>query len=163
PTAPLNAWGLDIPQAALRTLDADPSVVAIGIQEGWVCGAPAMVKGALGWQYASPSFNGTGLVTRFGINGALRSTLLSPAGNEPTSAIGADGCVDQPCSAPLRVYVTHLQYTAPDDHTVDQVLQGYTHTLLAWIAAQPHADKHVLIGDFNAFEREVEASVRCEL
>ena len=163
PAAPLNAWGLDIPQAQLRALAADPSVIAVGIQEGWVCGAPAMVKTALGWPYASASFNGTGLVTRFGISGTLQSTLLSPPGNEPTFALGADVCVNAACSATLRVYVTHLQYTTTDDHVIDQVLQGYARTLLDWIATQPHADRHVLTGDFNAFEREVEASVPCEL
>jgi len=162
-TAPMNAWGHGIPQAQLRALDQDSSVLAIGLQESWGCGAPDAVRRALGWDYASASFNGTALVARFGIAGVLQSHELSPAGQLQTFVLGADVCVDAPCTASVRAYVTHLQFSAPDDHLIDQVLQGYSRTMLAWIASEAHADKHVLIGDFNAFEREVEARVRCEL
>ena len=44
-THPLNAWGVDVPQAELRALARDPTLVAIGIQEGWL-GANVMFQQA---------------------------------------------------------------------------------------------------------------------
>src|SRR5262249_49373694 len=114
-SAPLNAWGHGIPQAELLALNKDPTLVAIGIQEGWGCGTPAAVKGVLGWPFASASFNGTALIARFGISGEVQSTVVSPDGLEPEYVIGADVCVDAHCSATVRVYVAHLSYAAATD------------------------------------------------
>jgi len=41
PTKPLNAWGMGIPQAELRKLNGDPTIVALALQEAWHCAAPA--------------------------------------------------------------------------------------------------------------------------
>jgi endonuclease/exonuclease/phosphatase family metal-dependent hydrolase len=162
-TQPRNAWAYGVPQAELAGLNQDASVIALGLQEAWGCGEPGPVKAALGWPYASPEYNGTALLARFGISGTLQVKMLSLPGQEQAYVLGADVCADAVCSATLRVYVTHLVYNTSDDHVGDDQMLAQAQGLLAWIATLPHADKHVLIGDFNAFEREVEVSFKCEL
>jgi hypothetical protein len=159
----LNAWGHGIPQQELTRLNQDPSVIAIGLQEAWVCGQPSNVKSVLHWVYSSPSYNGTGLVARFGIRGSLETKLVSAPSDGPAYVIGADICVDSACSATVRVYVAHLQYTADDPHVTDGVMLAQARTMLGWIATRPHSAKHVLTGDLNAFEREPQIDFGCEL
>ncbi len=77
--------------------------------------------------------------------------------------IGADVCVDAACTGTIRVYNTHLFFFDLDDRVVDPVMLTQTQTMLDWIATRPHAQKHVLTGDFNAFEREPQVDFRCEL
>jgi endonuclease/exonuclease/phosphatase family metal-dependent hydrolase len=103
------------------------------------------------------------LVARYGIHGALETKLVSAPSDEPAYVIGADVCADAACSATLRVYVTHLVFNDVDEHVVDTALLAQTQTMLDWIATRPHADKHIIVGDFNAFEREPAVDFRCEL
>ena len=162
-TKSLNAWGLDVPQAELHALARDPTLIAVGIQEGWGCATPAAVRGVLSWAYASASYNGTALVARFGISGAVQAKLLSQPGDDPTYILGADVCVDAGCTNTIRVYVAHLAFAAPFDSQAEAPVFAQAQVMLDWLAVQPHADRHVLVGDFNAFEREVEVNFPCEL
>ena len=162
-TKPFNAWGVDVPQAELRALAGDPTLIAVGIQEGWGCATPAAVRGALSWAYASASYNGTALVARFGISGTIQTKLLSQPGDDPVYIVGADVCVDARCAGTIRVYVAHLAFAAPYDSQAEAPILAQAQVMLDWLAAQPHLTRHVLVGDFNAFEREVEASFPCEL
>jgi endonuclease/exonuclease/phosphatase family metal-dependent hydrolase len=162
-TQPRNAWGHDVPQAQLRAINQDQTVIAMGLQEAWNCGSPAAVREALSWPYASESYNGTALLARFGISGVIQAKLLSQPGDEQMFILGADVCVNAACSATIHLYVAHLGYSAPLDSQADGPVLAQAQAMLAWIATQPHARHHVLTGDFNAFEREVEASFPCEL
>ncbi|HEY2905522.1 MAG TPA: endonuclease/exonuclease/phosphatase family protein, partial [Vicinamibacterales bacterium] len=163
PGQPLNAWGVGIPQSALSVVNEDSTLIALALQEAWACGQPTNVKNVLRWAYASTAYNGTALLTRYGIRGTLESKLVSAPTDEPAYILGADVCLDLTCAATLRVYVVHLTFFSLDDHVVDTVVLAQTQTMLAWIATQPHADRHVVVGDFNAFEREPAIDFRCEL
>ena len=46
---PLNAWGVGFVQAELKAALADPSTIALGLQEAWLCGIEENVRTALGW------------------------------------------------------------------------------------------------------------------
>jgi len=47
PMQPLNAWGIGPVRQELARLNADPSTVALGLGEAWVCGTPGRVRAAL--------------------------------------------------------------------------------------------------------------------
>src|SRR5581483_8687552 len=129
----------------------------------WNCGDPSNLNAVLNWAYASGSYNGTSLLARYGIRGDLVTKLLPPADQDQAFIVGADVCVDSACSATLRVYTSHLVYFDLDDRIVDSVIVQQSRNMLDWIATQPHADKNIIAGDLNAFEREPEIDFRCEL
>src|SRR5688572_20623484 len=44
-TQPMNAWGVGFVQQAMVTaLRDDPSVIALGLAEAWICGSPENVR-----------------------------------------------------------------------------------------------------------------------
>jgi endonuclease/exonuclease/phosphatase family metal-dependent hydrolase len=153
---PLNAWGKGVPQQTLQTLNSDPSVIVLGLEEAWNCGNPKNVNSVLGWKYASSDYNGAALLARYGISGTLQTKLVSWEG-EPRYVLGADVCVDSNCSSTVRAYVTHLGATVVD---VDTALQMYN--LLTWVNAQPSANQNIIIGDFNVTDMEAEIDFVCE-
>lgn len=160
---PLNAWGHGIPQAELAKLNSDPGIIAIGLQEGWACGQPSNVNRVLGWAYASAAFNGTGLVARFGIRGTLDNSLVSEPPHGPAYVVGADVCTDAACSATIRVYTAHLQASTTEPELSDPIVLKQAEKMIAWINTRPHADRHIIAADLNAYERERDVDFNCEL
>jgi endonuclease/exonuclease/phosphatase family metal-dependent hydrolase len=144
-SAPLNAWGYGLPQAVLATLNRDPEVLALGLEEAWGCGSSTNVRNALHWAYASPDYNGVALVTRFGISGSLQVKQVGfpPVDTEPRYVLGANVCVDAACSGTIRVYVAHL------GGPTDDAIAVQASTAVRWLASDSQGGRHVLVGDFN--------------
>jgi hypothetical protein len=53
PSQPLNAWGVGAMQAELTRVLSDPAVVALGVNEAWLCGHVENIRKALGWKSAT--------------------------------------------------------------------------------------------------------------
>lgn len=150
---PMNAWGWGLPQQALtEAIAGDPSVIALGLQEAWGCGKPGNVRQVLGWNYASADLNGTALLARNGIRGALFTQRIATRGIDGTEdqyLFGADVCVDAACTATARVYTVH--YSGLDDAQIAMQIQN----TIRVIDAQPSPSANIVLGDFNTFRRDV--------
>jgi endonuclease/exonuclease/phosphatase family protein len=149
--ATLNAWGYGLPQAVLRLLTQDRDVIVLGVEEAWACASPPQINGVLGWAYASPEFNGTALLARYGIKGALAVKQIGTvaANGDDAYALGADVYLDSTQTGTVRVYVVH--FSGPLDINLQSEAQAY----VAWMRTQPFAQSHVLIGDLNAFDPDL--------
>ena len=70
PSQPLNAWGVNFLQPYLvNSVGADPSIVALGLSEAWLCGSEVNVRQVLGWRAHSTNRNGVAVVARYGFAG----------------------------------------------------------------------------------------------
>jgi hypothetical protein len=134
---------------ALDVIKTDPEIVALGVQEAWACATPEAIRAHLGWRQATPERNGTGLVTRHGLRGRHVVEQIAFKGVEGASEdqwlFGGDVCLDAACRSTVRVYAAH--FTAPDD-------VGFTaqaRNTVAYVKAQPSADRNIILGDLNFF------------
>src|SRR5436190_18563382 len=111
PTQPMNAWGVGIVPQELARLNADPGVVALGLGEAWLCGAPQRVRAALGWAATADERNGVSIVARYGFAGPLqRKQLDTSKAINPTDTmwvVRAPVCLNAACSASVETFTAH--------------------------------------------------------
>jgi len=151
PDQPMNAWGVGVVGKALSTLASDPTVVALGLAEAWICASPSNVRKALGWRETTEERNGTALVARYGFKGRPEWLQLDTSRNKSPKdtmwVVGARVCLDARCDAVLPVYATHWSGTGPEAHATSDKQAADT------VAMMAHAGgPHVLVGDLNVFE-----------
>jgi len=143
PARPRNAWGVGFPQKELARLNADPTVVALGVQEAWGCGSPRNIRDALAWKsYVADNQNGTSLIARHGFGGPVVTRKLTSA-TEPAWVLRAPVCLDPGCLDSIIVHVTHWH-----EPTATSTVQGQETVAFMREVAAPT----VLIGDLNAYE-----------
>lgn len=152
PLRPRNAWGLGLPQRVLDdAIAADPSVIALGVQEAWgACGNVRNVAARLGWTARSPERGGVGLIARHGIVGTWEAWQIEFRGvagaPEDRWIVGANVCVTVDCTATVYVWVTHLSAT------IDEEWPGHAGKVIDWLSRRN--EPHVLAGDFNIWQND---------
>jgi hypothetical protein len=140
---PLNAWGVGVPQRELAALNADPAVVALGLQEAWLCGSPQNVKSALAWKsYVVDNQNGTSIVARHGFAGPVVTRKLTSSATDPNWIVRAPVCLDAACGQSVMVYVTHWA-------GVEAMAIVQAQETIAFMAEV--SEPRLLIGDLNAY------------
>ena len=152
-TTPLNAWGVGFVQRELTAkLANDPSVIALGLAEAWICGTPENVRKALNWKAHTGELNGLGIVARHGFAGAatffkLDTSLSTNA--EPRYIVHAPVCLDAACSRSFDVFAIHAYGVGPsgDDSLVRQMEQA-----VAFMAEKAGTRPRAILGDFNVNE-----------
>ncbi len=155
PTQPLNAWGVGATQAELAKIAADPSLVALGVNESWgsVCGSPENIRKALGWKARTSENNGVGLVARYGFAGPEQwlqlDTTLNASPGDTMWLLRIPVCLDSACSQSMPVYVTHWYGTGSNAATSYARQAQQT---VAFLNATAQGLPHVLIGDLNVWE-----------
>ena len=151
PTQPLNAWGVGVVPRELAKLAADPSVVALGLGEAWVCGNSQRVRAALGWAATVGDQNGVSIVARHGFAGALQWKQLDTSkASNPTDTkwvVRAPVCLDAACAASVEIFTAH--WTAGSN---SEVLDTQAQETVTFMSAVPAGTPHLLIGDLNVFE-----------
>ena len=117
---PLNAWGVGVPQKELAKLKADPTVIALGLQEAWLCGSPQQVASVLGWKAYVPDYqNGTSVVARYGFAGPISTKKLTSDPADPAWVVRAPVCLDAACTQSVAVHSTHFKGTVADKTSQD--------------------------------------------
>ena len=154
PTRPVNAWGVGFVQEALvAALRDDPSIVALGLAEAWVCGSAENVRKLLGWAARSSERNGVALVARYGFAGPEAwqqlDTSLNPNPADTMWVVRVPVCTDAACARSILAYAAHWYSTGSVERSVydrqaEQTIEFMTRT--------SSGAPHVLIGDLNAWE-----------
>jgi endonuclease/exonuclease/phosphatase family metal-dependent hydrolase len=139
---PVNAWGVGLPQKALRELERDPSVVALALQEAWRCGSPGNVNAVLRFKTPSREQEGVALIARHGFADTIDYVQIDSAHNR--WIVGGDVCLDAACSRSVPIFSTHWG-GATDDHFAIQARA--TLEFLERLTAP-----HVFMGDLNVFK-----------
>jgi hypothetical protein len=144
-TQPLNAWGVGLVQQELSRLASDPRIVALGLSEAWLCGAPERVRAALGWSATLVDHNGLSIVARYGFAGTAQWRQLdtSTAG---TWALRTRVCLNAACTDSLEVFSTHWGLGTAE------FMNSQSQQTVAFMSAIPAGEPHVLIGDLNVYE-----------
>jgi hypothetical protein len=111
-TQPLNAWGVGLVQAELRSrIASDPDVIALGLGEAWTCASPENVRSVLGLRTRTGARNGVALIARYGLSAPEEwlelDTSLNLNPRDTKWVIRAPVCVDAACSASVIVYAAH--------------------------------------------------------
>ena len=150
PALPLNAWGVGLVQQELvAKIKNDPSVVALGLGEAWLCGSDKNVLAALGWPARSDNRNGVAIVARYGFAGPAAwtqlDTSLAPNPNDTMWVVRTPVCLDAACSATVTVFTAHWggggrEYDIQARQSVD------------FMAQLPLGEPHVMVGDLNVWE-----------
>jgi Bacterial Ig domain len=155
PSRPMNAWGLGIVQAELRSKLADPSVIALGLGEAWSCANPAAVRTALGWAATSTIRNGVAIVARYGFAGPEEwlqlDTSLNATPSDTMWVLKVPVCLNASCSSSVLTFTAHWYgktIVDADSYGVYEKQARQTIEFLDRFAGQPR----VLIGDLNVFE-----------
>src|SRR5690349_7389017 len=153
PTQPVNAWAVGFVQNALAPVRNDPSVIALGLAEAWVCGSAENVRQTLGWAAKSATNNGVAIVARYGFAGPQvwqqLDTSLNPTPSDTMWVVRAPVCADAACSRSMIVYAAHWYGTSTYKKTMyDRQAQQTLDFMRQTAGAEPH----VLIGDLNAWE-----------
>ena len=152
-TAPLNAWGVGFIQRELTAkLANDPSVIALGLAEAWICGTPENVRKALNWKAHSGELNGLGIVARHGFAGAVTFFRLDTSlstNAEPRYILHAPVCLDAACSGTFDVFAIHAYATGP--YTADSLVRQMEQAV-AFMAQKASTRPRAIVGDFNVYE-----------
>jgi hypothetical protein len=158
PSLPMNAWGKGIVQAELRAkVGADPSVVALGLGESWLCGSPSAVRAALGWAAVSSSRNGVAIVARHGFAGPEQWLQLDTSRNENPSdtmwVLKVPVCLNASCTASVLTFTAHWfgrTVVDADSYGAYERQAEQTIDFVNSVGDQPWA----LVGDLNVFESQ---------
>jgi endonuclease/exonuclease/phosphatase family metal-dependent hydrolase len=153
PSQPLNAWGRGLIQDELRArLNVDPTTVALGLAEAWLCASPEHVRQALGWAARTDDRNGLAIVARYGFAGAVQwlqlDTSLNLNPRDTHWVLRAPVCGDAACSRPIVVYAAHWGGDGTYVHETFQRQAVATRDFMAQDAGRPH----LLMGDLNVYE-----------
>jgi exonuclease III len=153
-TAPLNAWGVGFVQQALAPVRNDPSVVALGLSESWLCGSAENVRLALGWaRKTTQGGNGVAIIARHGFAGPESwqqlDTSLNPNPADTMWVGRVPICVDAACSASILMYTAHWLADGPELGTTFTRQAEQTIEFMTTTAA---GEAHVLLGDLNVWE-----------
>jgi hypothetical protein len=150
PALPLNAWGIGLVQQELvAKIKNDPSVVALGLGEAWLCGSDKNVAAALGWPARSDNKNGVAIVARYGFAGPATwtqlDTSLASNPNDTMWVVRTPVCLDAACSAAITVFTAHWggggrEYDIQARQTA------------AFMAQMPLGEPHLMVGDLNVWE-----------
>jgi endonuclease/exonuclease/phosphatase family metal-dependent hydrolase len=144
PASPMNAWGIGLPQAELRRVAADTSIIALALQEAWNCASPRRVNAVVGFTLATDERQGVALLARYGMEGDPIYRRIDAANDR--WVIGGHVCLDPRCSRTVPIFSTH--FGAP---TVD----GYPSQARALVSALASAhEPHLFMGDLNVFRRD---------
>ena len=152
-TAPLNAWGVGQMQAELIKTLSDPTVVALGVAEAWLCATPDNIRTVLGWKAATSNQNGVALVARYGFAGSEQwqqlDTSLNVSPNDTMWVLRIPVCLDAYCLQSMPVYVTHWLSTSVNPITEYDIQAQQT---VQFLQGTSGGLPHVLVGDLNIFE-----------
>jgi endonuclease/exonuclease/phosphatase family metal-dependent hydrolase len=140
---PMNAWGKGLPQRELRAMAADPTIVALAVQEAWNCGAPDNLRRVLGFRATTRERNGVAVLTRYGFTGAEVAHRIGAPGGYDSWIVGGRVCLDAACDATLPVFSTHWGAKQGSEWPVQ------AQNVVAFLASQP--EPHVFAGDLNVF------------
>ena len=115
----INAWGVGFVQRELvKAVKNDPEVVALGLAEAWLCGAPENVRQLLGWAAKTSSRNGLAVVARHGFAGPETWQELDISRNpNPKDTMGVvriPVCLDPSCRSSVLMYSAHWFGTGPE-------------------------------------------------
>jgi hypothetical protein len=142
---PLNAWGVGFVQTQLAALNADPSVIALGLGEAWLCGSPSQVRAALGWASYVPDRNGVSIVARYGFAGPpvwkQLDTSMTATPTDTKWVVRTPVCLDAACTSSVVIFTAHWNWG--DLHAQET---------LDFLALEPPGEPHVLTGDLNVWE-----------
>lgn len=138
---PVNAWAVGLPQRELKALAADPSIVALAVQEAWHCGQPSHLNAELGFRAISREQEGVALAARHGIRGEWVYHRIDSKHNR--WLVGGQVCLTASCEQTIGMYSTHLGGESGDD------LVRQTRAILDFLARQP--SPHLFMGDLNVF------------
>jgi hypothetical protein len=157
PTQPLNAWGKGIVQAELKAkVGDDPSVVALGLGESWICGTPAAVQQLLGWAARSTTRNGVAIVARYGFAGPEVWRQLDTSANENPSdtmwALKIPVCLNASCTESVMTFTAHWFGKTTIDADSYGVYETQAEQTIEFMDSLPATQPRVLIGDLNIFE-----------
>jgi hypothetical protein len=153
-TQPVNAWGIGFVQQALTApIKDDPSVIALGLAEAWVCGSAENVRRFLGWEAKTETRNGVAVVARYGFAGAevwqQLDTSLNPTPSDTMWVVRVPVCADAACSRSVLMYAAHWYGTGTYKKTMYDRQAQQT---VAFMQQTAGAEPHVLLGDLNAWE-----------
>jgi exonuclease III len=152
-TKPLNAWGVGFVQRTLTAkLGSDPSVIALGLAEAWICATPENVRRTLNWKSRSETKNGLGIVARHGFAAPVTFLQLDTSLStnlEPRFILHAAVCVDAACSASFDVFALHTQATGA--YRVDSLVRQMQQ-VVAFMAQKAGSRPRAVVGDFNVYE-----------
>jgi hypothetical protein len=133
-----------VPQELAR-LNADSSIVALGLGEAWLCGRPEQVRVALGWAAKLWDQNGVSIIARYGFAGPFEwrqlDTSSAPTPSDTKWVVRTPVCLDAACSSSMPIYTAH--WNMGDLHA---------RQTLEFMAAEPADEPHVMIGDLNVWE-----------
>jgi hypothetical protein len=154
PSQPLNAWGVGLVQRHLQqSIGNDPSIVALGLGEAWLCGSPANVQNLLKWKARTQTKNGVALVARYGFAGPEEwlqlDTSLNPSPADTMWVVRVPVCLDEACSQSMNIFTAHWYSTGTVKSTVYEKQAAQT---LEFLARAGGSDPHLLIGDLNVWE-----------
>jgi exonuclease III len=153
-TKPLNAWGAGLVQQELVTsVKNDPAVIGLGLAEAWECARPENVRQVLGWQAKTSSRNGLAVLARYGFAGEETWQQLDTSEN-PNPAdtmwvVRVAVCADAACRASILTYTSHWFANGSNKQAVYDKQAQQT---LDFMKATAGSERHVLIGDLNAWE-----------
>jgi hypothetical protein len=168
PAAPLNGWGVGFVQQHLQqAIGSDPSIVALGLTEAWLCGSEKNVRTLLGWRAHSTNRNGVAVVARHGFAGPEEwvqldtGTNLNPA--DTMWVLRVPVCLNTTCSAAVDVFAAHWYANAPATATYEQwkalvppTLDRQAEQTVAFLRRTAGSAPQVLIGDLNTWESSVQ-------
>ncbi len=137
-----NAWGDGrgpLAQTLISKVRNDLSVVALTLNEAWVCATPDRIRALLGWSAVGPQRNGVSIIARYGFAGATGVKALPRCSSsaEQRYVVYAPVYVDAARTKVVHVYATHWTgCSAEATATIDFMQQN---------AYRPRS----LTGDFN--------------
>jgi endonuclease/exonuclease/phosphatase family metal-dependent hydrolase len=138
---PMNAWGMGLPQRELERIKADPSIVALALQEAWHCGSPANVNQVLGFKTPTREQEGVTLLARFGFRDGPSFQQIDATHHR--WVVGGPVCLDPSCSTTVPIFATHFGGSSDDD------FPAQAEKLVETLARQ--TVPHVFMGDLNVF------------
>ena len=156
---PLNAWGVGAVQRALAPVKDDPTVVALGVAEAWICATPAAVRGVLGWKANSTERNGVALIARYGFAGPEEwtqlDTSLNANPNDTMWVLRVPVCLDATCHDTLLMSTAHWYASAltsgtPPEQT-SRSFNRQAQQTVAFLNGEPSLTPQILVGDLNVF------------
>ena len=165
---PLNAWGVNFLQPyLLKSIGADPSIVALGLSEAWLCGSDTNVRQLLGWRAQSTNRNGVVLLARHGFAGPEEwvqldtSTNLNPV--DTMWVLRVPVCLNAICSTAIDVFSAHWFANAPPAATYEEWKAAVPVTLdrqaaqtVEFLRKTAGNAPHIFMGDLNTWESSVQ-------
>jgi endonuclease/exonuclease/phosphatase family metal-dependent hydrolase len=139
---PVNAWGVGLPQRELEALAADPTVVAVAVQESWNCGKPRQVNEVLRFQTITREQQGVALAARYGFHGEPIYHRIDVASDR--WIIGGLVCLDARCGRSVAMFSTHW------GGKTDADFPAQARAVVAFMDGQPRPQ--LFMGDLNVFQ-----------